>query len=176
MNRVELALRTFFWVLLNKQFRGEIQPYFQKEPLQIPQEEPPPPVEEDKPKRSEAVQLMAMLQREGRLVDFFKEPIDAYTDAQIGAAVRDVHRGCAAVLEKTLGIEPVEEKEEGEKIHITGEFDPEKYRLTGNVTGNPPYDGVLRHRGWKATKCELPIWQGKEESSDVIAPAEMELT
>src|SRR5207253_6846543 len=36
-----------------------------------------------------AVQLLAILQREGRLLDFLQEDVDGYADAQIGAAVRD---------------------------------------------------------------------------------------
>src|SRR5207302_2940697 len=51
------------------------------------------------PTRGEALTLLAVLQREARFVDFIKEPIAAYTDAQIGAAVRSVHKDCAAALE-----------------------------------------------------------------------------
>ncbi len=175
MNRVELACRVFFWILFNKQFRDEFKiSYFEKNEAIEATPEEVPAVPEQKPLRSDAVQFLAMLQREGRLVDFLKEPIDAYSDAQIGAAVRDVHRGCGAVLDQVFSIEAVADNDEGEKM-VVSDFNPERFRLTGNVTGTPPYEGVLRHKGWKATKCELPLWQGNEESVDVITPAELEL-
>ncbi|MFP4014306.1 MAG: DUF2760 domain-containing protein [Chitinispirillaceae bacterium] len=177
MNRVELAVRTFFWIFFNKKFRNEIATYFEEGPPQIAgQPEPQPVIEEKKVSRSEAVQLLALLQREGRLVDFLKEPIDAYSDAQIGAAVRDVHRDCASVLDRAFGLESVVEQEEGSQMTVLAGFDPDQYRLTGNVTGNPPYNGVLRHHGWKATRCELPVWQGTEEAANVVSPAEVELS
>ncbi|MDG5815398.1 DUF2760 domain-containing protein [Chitinispirillales bacterium ANBcel5] len=178
MNRFELAIRTFFWIFFNKKFREEILPFFEERPLEIAEKKPEieeVPKEEEKPARSDAIALLSLLQREGRLVDFFMEPIDAYSDAQIGAAVRDVHRGCATVLDNSFGVEPVLDKQEGEEIEIVADFDPEKYRLTGNVSGNPPYKGVLRHHGWKASRCELPVWQGSDESVDIVAPAELEL-
>ncbi len=177
MNRVELAFRSFFWIFFSKDFRDEIAPYFEEGPRQLEQklEEKPVIVEEKKVTRSDAIKLLALFQREGRLVDFLKEPIDAYSDAQIGAAVRDVHRDCAAVLDRAFGMESLVDKEEGEALSVLPGFDPDQYRLTGNVTGNPPYNGTLRHHGWKATKCELPVWQGTEEAVNVVAPAEVEL-
>lgn len=177
MNRVELALRTFFWIFFNKKFRDEIAPYFSDVPRQIAQQPEAIPliVEEKKVSRSDAVQLLALFQREGRLVDFLKEPIDTYSDVQIGAAVRDVHRDCAAVLDRAFGMEPVVDKEEGTPMTVVAGFDPDQFRLTGNLTGNPPYNGTLRHHGWVATRVELPIWQGTEEAMNVVAPAEVEL-
>lgn len=184
MNRVELALRTSFWIFFKKDFRDRIAPFFEYDkefpPEQKVQKAPGEsavvmPVRKPA-NRSDAIALLALLQREGRLVDFLKEPIDAYSDAQIGAAVRDVHRDCAAVLERSFEIVPLVEKEEGAAMEIVSGFDPDQTRLTGNVTGNPPYNGILRHSGWKAGKCELPQWQGNSESAHVIAPAEVELS
>jgi len=183
MNRVELAVRTFFWIFFKKDFRDKIAPFFEYDENQLSIEEKVNEEEsaavvlplQKQANRSDAIALLALLQREGRLVDFLKEPIDAYNDAQIGAAVRDVHRDCAAVLERSFGIVPLVENPEGSPMQIVSGFDPDETRLTGNVTGNPPYNGVLRHCGWKAGKCELPQWQGKEESLNVIAPAEVEL-
>ncbi|MDR0307376.1 MAG: DUF2760 domain-containing protein [Chitinispirillales bacterium] len=181
MNRVELALRTFFWIFFKKEFRDKIAPYFDyKRQIGVEEEaeEKAVPVvlpQEKKTRRSDAVGLLALLQREGRLVDFFKEPIDSYSDAQIGAAVRDVHKDCAAVLERVFDIIPLVEKEEGTQMPVLPGFDPDQIRLTGNVAGNPPYNGILRHCGWKANRCELPLWQGAEEAVNVVAPAEVEL-
>ena len=177
MNRVELALRTFFWIFFNKRFAQKIEPFFIGEPLEekIPIKEEPVKEVLVKKERSEAIQVIALLQREGRLVDFLKEPIDSYNDAQIGAAVRDIHRDCAAVLDRVFDLEPLLDKEEGGAVTILSGFDPEEYRLSGNVTGNPPYNGTLRHHGWRAKKVELPVWRGHDEAANVIAPAEVEL-
>jgi hypothetical protein len=184
MNRLELAIRTFFWIFFNKRFAERIEPYFVEEKKTLVQDEtlnvvkaptavqatvPPQPV------RSEAVQIVSLLQREGRLVDFLKEPIDAYSDAQIGAAVRDIHRDCGSVLQRVFALEPAIDKAEGEKLDVLPGFDPEKYRLSGNVSGKPPYQGTVRHHGWKATQCELPVWRGAEEAKMIVAPAEIEI-
>ncbi|NLG17176.1 MAG: DUF2760 domain-containing protein [Fibrobacter sp.] len=175
MNRVELALRTFFWIFFNKKFADKIEEFFVEKQEAPEKEELSAIVEKPRPVRSDAVQVVALLQREGRLVDFLKEPIDTYSDAQVGAAVRDIHRDCAAVLDRVLGVVPLVKDEEGKTISVLPGFDPEQYRLTGNVTGNPPYNGALRHHGWRATKVELPVWRGSDESAEVLAPAEVEL-
>lgn len=176
MNRLELALRTFFWIFFNKRFAKKIETFFVESPVSEPDEKV---VVTEKitvtPKRSEAVQIIGMLQREGRLVDFLKEPIDSYTDSQIGAAVRDIHRDCAAVLDRVFSIEPLVNENEGNPLTVHSGFDPEEYRLTGNLTGNPPYNGILRHHGWCAKKVELPVWNGNSETANVIAAVEVEL-
>ncbi len=175
MNRIDLAIRSFFWIFFNGKFAKKVNEVYEgkKEEAKV-EEEVKKPIE--KKGRSEAVQIVSLLQREGRLVDFFKESIDGYTDAQIGAAIRDIHRDCSTVLTRVFGIEPLLTNEEGSTITVPQGFDPEQYRLTGNLTGNPPYKGVLRHRGWKASKVELPVWRGNDTASDVIAPAEIELS
>ena len=127
------------------------------------------------PARSEALSLLAILQQEARLVDFFKEPLDGYTDAQIGAAVRDVHRDGAAALERLFGIRPLRHEPEGSDVILPAGFDAGTVRLTGRVTGAAPYRGKLRHPGWTTTKLELPRWTGDADAARVIAPAEVEL-
>jgi hypothetical protein len=175
MNRIDLAIRSFFWIFLNKNFSEKVNELYGET-----KEKPVLEIEEKPlvaPKgRSEAVQILSLLQREGRLIDFFKEPIDSYSDAQIGAAVRDIHRDCSAVLTRVFSIEPLLTKEEGAPVSVPQGFNPEQYRLTGNLTGNPPYQGVLRHHGWKTSKVELPVWKGNDSAVDVIAPAEIELS
>lgn len=125
--------------------------------------------------RSDALTLLSALQRESRFVDFVKESLDGATDEQIGAVVRDMHRECGAVVERMFALRPLLEESEGASIEAPAGFDAARYRLTGNVTGQPPYRGVLRHHGWQATRCELPSWTGQQASALVIAPAEMEL-
>jgi hypothetical protein len=127
------------------------------------------------PARSEALSLLAILQQEARLVDFLKEPLDGYSDAQIGAAVRDVHRDGAAVLERVFAIRALRKEAEASDVTVPPGFDAGAVRLTGGLTGPPPYRGKLRHPGWQATKVELPRWTGSVEAARTIAPAEIEV-
>lgn len=118
--------------------------------------------------------LISVLQREGRLLDFFSEDLDEYEDDQIGAAVRSIHENCKKVLDKYLTSETVLEAEEDDEIAIQPDFDPNTIKLTGNVAGDPPFKGVVRHRGWKARKLDLPTLSG-DRDPNIIAPAEVEI-
>ncbi len=138
------------------------------------EEKPEKAPEELYPKEVAVVQLLGLLQREGRLIDFLQEDIEPFEDAQIGAAVREVHRGCRAALMDTLGLKPVLDAGEGSEVEIEEDFDPSKIRLIGNLHGEPPYRGIIRHCGWRFTRLNLPKWTGKEKT-DVIAPAEVEI-
>jgi hypothetical protein len=175
MNRVEVALRSFFWIFFNKRFADKVGEFFSDQPVEkqveMKKEEVKPAVKV----QSDAVQLLAAFQREGRLVDFLMESIEVYSDAQIGAAVRDVHRDCKNVLDRVFSPKPISVNEEGQEIAVPAGFDPAYYRLSGNVTGKPPFKGVVRHKGWNASRVDLPRWQGSAESANVIAPVEVEL-
>jgi hypothetical protein len=118
--------------------------------------------------------LISLLQREGRLLDFFSENLDLYEDDQIGAAVRNIHQNCKKVIDKSLSPRPVVDKNEGEEITVEPNFDPNTIKLTGNVTGDPPFKGVLRHKGWQTQKLELPTLSSGQDSK-IIAPAEVEI-
>ncbi|NBB85680.1 MAG: DUF2760 domain-containing protein [Bacteroidetes bacterium] len=128
--------------------------------------EPPSPVP--------AVQILSLLQRKGRLIDFLQEDIQAYDDAQIGAAVRNVHSGCREVLDEHVTLAPVMEKDENTSVTIAPDFDAHAIRLTGTVSGEPPFDGVLRHRGWRVERIDLPQ-QMQERDDLIVAPAEVEV-
>ncbi|MCD4755876.1 MAG: DUF2760 domain-containing protein, partial [Deltaproteobacteria bacterium] len=121
------------------------------------------------------VQTLGLLQREGRLIDFLQEDIEPYDDAQIGAAVREVHRGCKAALKEVFGLSPVLKAAEGSQVEIEEDFDPTRIKIIGNIRGNPPFKGTLRHCGWKFTEVHLPEWTAKEKT-DVLAPAEVEIS
>ncbi len=136
----------------------------------------PPPPEPPKPPRPnpEPVRFLGLLQREGRLVDFLSENIAGYDDAQVGAAVREIHRKCQAALTEHLEMEPVLTQEEGATVEVPPGFDPSRIRLTGNVTGQPPFRGTLLHRGWRVKAIKLaPAPEGQDEF--VLQPAEVEL-
>ncbi len=120
------------------------------------------------------LRLLGLLQRSGRLLDFLKEDISGFPDAQVGAAAREVHKECASLLEDIVTIRPVYEQEEGTKIRIPAGYDSAAVKVIGNVKGNPPFDGVLVHPGWKAHKRSLPKAVG-EQHSEVLFPAEVEV-
>jgi hypothetical protein len=134
-----------------------------------------PPKLPEPPKPSGApLRLLALLQREGRLLDFLMEDVQAYDDAQIGAGVRQIHADCRKALQEHLVLEPVLPEGEGAQVTVPAGFDPAAVRLTGNVTGQPPFRGTLRHPGWrvKAVKLAAPP-AGQDEF--VVQPAEVEL-
>ena len=121
-----------------------------------------------------AVQLLALFQRDGRLIDFFTEDIASYTDAQVGAAVRELHQNCRRVLERYVKLEPILGSAEGQSVTIQAGFDPAAIKVIGNIVGNPPLRGVLRHRGWRITQVQFPpLPEGAGRS--VVAPAEVEI-
>jgi hypothetical protein len=121
-----------------------------------------------------ALQLLALLQREARLIDFTRESLAGYDDAQIGAAARLVHEGCAKVLREHFDIVPVRAENEGSRVTLPAGFDAAAVRLTGNVSGSAPFTGSLAHRGWRAAEVRLPrLAEGHD--ARVLAPAEVEL-
>ena len=131
-------------------------------------------VDLDKPFQDGAVYALILLQREGRLIDFLKESIEDYPDEQIGTAVRQIHTDCGKVLTENFHIEPVLEAIEGESFQVTDGFDPSAVKLTGNVPKEPPYAGILRHKGWKAAKIHFPTRSGKIDPA-IIQAAEVEM-
>ena len=121
-----------------------------------------------------ALQLLGLLQREARFVDFVQEDVAAYADADIGAAARVVHEGCRKVLREHFSIEPVRTESEGSRITLPEGFDAAAVRLTGKVVGKAPFTGSLGHRGWRVTDTRLPKLAEAHDAS-VIAQAEVEL-
>lgn len=145
-------------------------------PVDKPADKPPerPKVSTAQHHKDGALALLALLQREGRLVDFLREPLDGFTDADIGAAARDVHRGCKKVLDQHLTFEPVMPGAEEAKVSVPRGFDPAEIRLIGEAKGEPPFRGTLRHHGWRVVDAKLPtLSEGVDRT--VIAPAEVEL-
>ncbi|HVO25205.1 MAG TPA: DUF2760 domain-containing protein [Candidatus Margulisiibacteriota bacterium] len=126
------------------------------------------------PSPAPALRLLALLQQEGRLIDFLKEDIDGYSDAQVGAAVRSIHAGCRKALTERIEFERIFSAEDGSEVVVEAGFDPATIRLTGNVTGTPPFRGTLQHAGWRAAKVALPQSPGDTDAT-IIAPAEVEI-
>ena len=163
------------------EFEGRLQLEAPPTPEALPpppekKEEPEPakPARPELPDNAPAMQLLALLQREGRLVDFLEQDITSFPDAEIGAAARVVHEGCRRALRSHAKLEPVRKEEEGTRIVVEAGFNPQEIKLIGNVQGQPPHRGTLQHRGWRLTELTLPEAAAGYDPS-IIAPAEVEL-
>jgi hypothetical protein len=181
MRRFILAIKCFFAVLFGRSLPPEIVRTIElpapTAPKALPegaQAQPQAPAPAPPASAPGAVDVLALLQREGRLIDFLEEPIDGYGDAQIGAAVRDIHRGCKKVLSEYFAIEPVMTDGENAQVTVQDGFDARAIRLVGNVVGQPPFRGVLRHHGWRTTRVALPGLR-EAQGPAILAPAEVEL-
>jgi hypothetical protein len=178
--RIGLAIRVFCAALFDAAAAKRLSQALSAAPAPI-EEKPAAPVERKPsmvPKagtRSDALTLIAALQREARFLDIIQEPLANYSDSQIGAAARDVLRNCAGVLDRWFGFKPLLGQEEGSSVEVPSGYDPQRYRLVGDVAGEPPFRGQLAHHGWLATKCELPAWSGSSDSANVVAPVEVEV-
>ena len=173
MSRVGTAFRSFFASLGNAETAARVSAAIDTGTTASPtvsRDEPPAKVEPPKrPARSDALTLLAALQRDGRLIDFLLEPIDGYTDEQVGAATRDLHRGCGQTLKRLLTIEPVIDAEEGSRIAV-GEHPSGSVRVVGSQVDS----GELLHPGWKVSKLSLPDWTGSDEEAAILMPAEVQ--
>lgn len=125
---------------------------------------------------AEIVSFLATLQAKGRLVDFLMDDINAFNDAQVGAAARVVHAGCKSVLDEHFTIKPIREGSEGSKVEVPAGYPADEYRLLGKISGQAPFAGVLVHHGWKTDSVKLPtILRSSPDRLPAIAPAEVEL-
>jgi Domain of unknown function (DUF2760) len=193
LQRLVLAFYAFFAILfraevaaavlrLREARRQGIAPPPQAAPPRAIAAAPAPPAAEAAPPIAApaapdprpALLLLSVLQREGRLVDFLEEDLTGFPDAAVGAAARTVHAGCKKALSELVGLEPVLREPEGAQVTIERGFDPASVRLTGNVVGDPPFRGALRHHGWRVRDVRLPR-AGDGEDARVVAPAEVEL-
>ena len=176
--RLPVAFGAFFGVLGNAAFAARVialnQPVAAAAtpPAAKPAPVTPPPMKEATP--DAAMQLLGLLQRDARLIDFTQEDLSQYSDADIGGVARVLHEGCNKVLREHFSITPVRSEAEGSRLTLPAGFDARAVRLTGNVVGQAPFTGSLCHRGWRVTETRLPKLA---ESHDVrvLAQAEVEL-
>jgi hypothetical protein len=126
---------------------------------------------------SDALVLLSLLQDRGRFLDFVAEDIGAYSDAQVAAASRVVHQGCKAVINECLALAPAHPGAEGDRITVDPAADPNRYRLQGKLAPQPPYSGVVVHRGWKTTRVALPRRTRPIDPSgeNIVAPIDVEV-
>lgn len=171
-----LAFVAYFRTLFDPDFAAGVVQLRRRGALPPPKEEekePEKPVLKEAPPDS-ALQLLGILQREGRFVDFLEEDVTSFSDAEIGAAARVVHEGCRKALHQYFTISPIRDEDEDAKVTIPKGFDASSLRLTGNVVGDPPFTGTVKHRGWRAATVKLPKLADGHDVH-VLAPAEVEL-
>lgn len=182
LSRISLAFGSFFAIISDGQFAAQVQALRAGKPMKEAFEPTAPAPVAPKPAAAAlreappdaALQLLGLLQREARFVDFIQEDVAAYADADIGAAVRVVHEGCRKVLRDNFTISPVRDEAEGSRITLPAGFDAAAIRITGNVVGQPPFHGSLTHRGWRVDETRLPKLASGHELR-IVAPAEVEL-
>lgn len=187
--RLWMAWICFFQIIFRPAFARALLPQYQQLRQGLPPGEPgraapqapeqaaaPPPPAAEPPEQvhRSALLLLSMLQREGRFVDFLQEEVAPFGDADVGAAARIVHEGCRKVVRQYLQISPVRTEGEGASVSVPAGFDAQRIRLTGNVQGQPPFTGTLKHPGWEAKQVTLPPLSEAVDPR-ILAPAEIEL-
>lgn len=167
LGRIRQATRASWRTLTDRGFAEKVGLLLNPPPPPPP---PPPPKPDGSPLR-----LLNLLQREGRFLDFLMEDIEPYDNALVGANVKELHKKCRKAVEEHLVLEPVLPGQEESLVEVPTGFDPWAIRLTGNVTGKPPFQGTLKHPGWRVKEIKLakPA-EGQDEF--VVQPAEVELT
>jgi hypothetical protein len=137
----------------------------------------PRPARQDRaaaePDLAPARMLLRLFQRDGRFVDFLQQDITSFADADVGAAARVVHEGCRRVLRSHAKVSHVRTEAEGTKLTLDATA-AEQVKLVGQVSGKPPYAGVLRHAGWRIDDFSLPVSVGERDAA-LLAEPEVEL-
>jgi hypothetical protein len=181
--RLSFAFRCFFSLLFQGKLPREVLQALAGSMAEVA----PPPIPRTPPASAKvggdapnpealdrAVQMLALLQRDGRLVDFLEEDVSSYPDGQLGAAARSIHTSCRQVLDRYIKLEPVLSSEEDHPVTLPPGFDPAVIKVVGNVGEERPIRGVLRHRGWRVADVTLPsLPQGSGRT--IVAPAEVEV-
>lgn len=173
MKRIALAFRSFFGILFNGRLSEQVAGEFGyvKRSETPAAKAPAEPAVQQPPDR--ALQLLAILQRDSRFLDFFMEDISAYSDDQVGAAVREPHGQCREALKRYFNLAPVVDGVEGTFTRAPSQ-EPSLVKFIGNVPAQPPSGGTLRHKGWRAVSANLPPLNPRQDVS-VLAPAEIEV-
>jgi len=181
LSRFWLSWLTSFRILFDGRFAANVAmlrdgdaPSESKPPAPLPLEVREVPRQGRAPASADgALQLLALLQREGRFVDFVQQELASFGDAEIGAAARVVHEGCRRAIRQHARVVSVRNEAEG--ASLTLERATEDVKLVGNVAGSAPFRGVLRHRGWRVEELALPTVVGAHDPT-LVAPAELELS
>ena len=173
MSRIVLAFQSFFSILFSGKLSANAIAELGLAKREAATPKPAPaPTPAARPSDG-ALQLLAILQRDSRLLDFLMEDIASYADDQIGAAVRELHDQCRDSLARYVSLQPVIDGVEGTFAKAPSS-DPNVVKFVGNVPAKPPAGGTLRHKGWKAAKIDLPPLGARQDAA-IVAPAEIEV-
>ena len=171
MGRIASAFRAFFAILFKSQIPADIAQAFG---FAKAKPQPAPKAVRQLGPSDGALQMLGILQRDSRLLDFMMEDISAFEDDQIGAAVRNLHDQCRDSLTRYIRLVPVIDGVEGTFTKIDTN-DPNTVKLLGNVPASGKASGgVLRHKGWRADNVDLPPLAASQNPA-IIAPAEIEI-
>lgn len=189
---IGIAFRAFFAALSDRQRSEAIRRALEEEePQRVPLPPPagapgaekaaeaPRPTVPSAPQRNDALTLLATLQREARLIDLIEEPLDQFTDAQIGAAARPCLKQCRAAIDRMFGVRPLVDVPEGETLTPPGDTSPIRVQWIGDAvaegaTGQEKRSGRVVHPGWRAERCELAQWNGRDDDAMVIAATQLQ--
>jgi hypothetical protein len=161
--RLGLGLKLLF----DGKLAGQVDQFFKKREEKQPAPEP-------ERVHASGLLLLSAMQREGRLMDFLQQDVAAFSDEEVGAAARVVHDGCRKVVQQYFELEPASKEAEGAQVTVPKGFDAQRWRLVGNVTGEAPFRGTLRHHGWVARQVRMPAISASLDPR-IVAPAEVEL-
>jgi hypothetical protein len=173
LSRIVLAFKSFFGILFSGTLSDSAILELGLSRREAPKAAAAPPPQPVARPADGALQLLGILQRDSRLVDFLMEDISGYSDDQVGAAVRELHDQCRDALARYVTLQPVIDGVEGTFAKAPSP-DPNIVKFVGNVPAKPPSGGTLRHKGWKAAKIDLPALPPKQDAS-IVAPAEIEV-
>lgn len=169
MNRLLLAIKAFFKALKAPE---EARLFLTPPPKRSTKADPA--IKEGDVAEQSHLRLLALLQQSGRLIDFLQEDISNFEDAQIGSVVRGIHGECKKTIEELVTVRPIMEQNEGGTFTVPAGYDPSQIKIVGKIIGEPPFTGIIVHRGWKAHKKSLPKKSG-EQFNDILAAAEIEV-
>lgn len=173
MSRISAAFRSFFAILFGKGLPEDIAHeygFIKPSPASPAAKAVAPEVRAS----DGALQMLAILQRDARLIDFLMEDIASYSDDQVGAAVRSLHEQSRASLSRYVVLRPIIDGVEHTPTKIESR-DPTTIKLLGNVPADgKASQGILRHKGWRVERVDLPkIASGQDVH--ILAPAEIEI-
>ena len=174
LSRLALAVSVLFQPALAARLRDLRDGVAAPAPAPSPAPAAPPAPQLREAPHEAALQLLGLLQRDARFIDFIEEDVKAYSDADIGAAARVVHEGCRKVLREHFSIQPLRSENEGSRVTLPEGFDAAAVRVTGNVVGKAPFTGTLSHRGWRVADTRLPKLAAGHDAA-IVAQAEVEL-
>lgn len=180
--RIGLAFRAFWAALTRSELSQSLEKVLDGLPPGLPPAATSVTKAEVTPKkpssaggRSDALTLLATLQREARLLDLVHESLDAYSDAQVGAAARDCLRDCRKTLQRLFDIKPLSPVAEGDSLTLPDQVSGVRYRVAGSGPASAGSRGQVVHAGWEASHCQLPSWTGQPQDSLILAPIEVEV-